>query len=178
MVRFNEPRQPPEMIGTKTDRLMLATSSKQMQDWLRDPSFFESVIFRNAAEIVFAIHPSIIRQFHPRPNLLSRLKGRRADWTVKAIDVIGLAGKEIRIMPAKLYFDVCAALGITAERMDRVFPSTGFIGIWLALRDFPPEDWNIRICGFGWEGWKRHDWAAERRWIEERIAAGLISIQD
>lgn len=174
VVRFNEPRVSLGMTGSKTDLLMLATSAKQMQQWLRDPAFLNSPIFRNAPQLMFAFHPSIIRRFHHQPNLLSRLKGRRADWTMQAIDVFGRAGKEIRIMPAQSYFEVCAELGIGEDRMKTTFPSTGFFGIWLALRRFPAEQWNVRICGFSWEGWKRHDWAAERRWIEARISAGSI----
>ncbi|MBC2884444.1 glycosyltransferase family 29 protein [Ochrobactrum sp. CM-21-5] len=175
VVRFNEPRNSIGMSGTKTDLLMLATSSKQMQQWLADPAFLRSAIFSNAPAVLFAFHPSIIRRFHPRPNLLSRIKGRRADWTLKAIEVLGMAGKEIRIMPPQLYFDVCEELGIGASDMKKVFPSTGFIGIWLALRDFPQTEWNVEICGFSWEGWKRHDWPAEKRWIERKINDGSIN---
>ncbi len=179
VLRFNEPRVSIGMSGAKTDLLMLATSSKQMQHWMKDPAFLNSPIFRNARELLFAFHPVIIRQFHPRPNLLSRgLKGRRADWTTKAIEVLGAEGKEIRIMPPQTYFQVCGELGIPTEKMGKLFPSTGFFGIWYALRQFPQDEWNIRICGFSWQGWKRHDWTAEQRWIEEKIESGLIAFLD
>lgn len=127
VLRFNEPRESIGMSGSKTDLLMLATSSKQMQQWLKYPTFLNSAIFRNAQELLFAFHPAIIRQFHHRPNFLSRwLKGRRADWTTKAIEVLGAQGKEIRIMPPQFYLGVCEELGITADKMAELFPSTGF----------------------------------------------------
>ncbi|AAL52782.1 hypothetical protein BMEI1601 [Brucella melitensis bv. 1 str. 16M] len=85
------------------------------------------------------------------------LKGRRADWTTKAIEVLGAQGKEIRIMPPQFYLGVCEELGITADKMAELFPSTGFFGIWYMLRNFPQSQWNIRICGFSWQGWKHHD---------------------
>ncbi|GAA5625605.1 MULTISPECIES: glycosyltransferase family 29 protein [Brucella] len=172
VLRFNEPRVSLGMSGTKTDMLMLATSSKQMEQWIKDPTFINSEIVRNTPEVLFAFHPSIIKRFHHHPNFLSRLKGRRADWTNQAIDYFGRAGKKIRIMPSQDYFAVCEELGIGADRMKTVFPSTGFFGIWLVLRKYSLPDWDVKICGFSWEGWKRHDWAAERKWIEEKIAAG------
>ncbi|APY13515.1 hypothetical protein GJU94_00960 [Brucella sp. 10RB9214] len=176
VLRFNEPRESIGMSGSKTDLLMLATSSKQMQQWLKYPTFLNSAIFRNAQELLFAFHPAIIRQFHHRPNFLSRwLKGRRADWTTKAIEVLGAQGKEIRIMPPQFYLGVCEELGITADKMAELFPSTGFFGIWYMLRNFPQSQWNIRICGFSWQGWKHHDWSAERQWIEEKIKSGMIT---
>ncbi|TCQ82225.1 glycosyl transferase family 29 (putative sialyltransferase) [Ochrobactrum sp. BH3] len=174
VLRFNEPRVSLGMSGTKTDMLMLATSSKQMEQWIKDPTFINSKIVRNTPEMLFAFHPSIIKRFHHHPNILSRLKGRRADWTNEAIDYFGRAGKKIRIMPSQDYFAVCDELGISADRMKEVFPSTGFFGIWLALRKYSQPEWDIKICGFSWEGWKRHDWNAERKWIEEKIAAGLL----
>ncbi|MBV2142447.1 glycosyltransferase family 29 protein [Falsochrobactrum sp. TDYN1] len=176
VLRFNEPRVSIGMSGSKTDMLMLATSSKQMQQWISDPAFVNSEIVRNTPEILFAFHPSIIKRFHHHPNFLSRLKGRRADWTVQAIDYFGQAGKKIRIMPAQFYFDVCEELGIGSERMKEMFPSTGFFGIWLVLRKYSQPHWDIKICGFSWEGWKRHDWAAERQWIEARIKEGKLQI--
>jgi len=176
VLRFNEPRDNQNFIGTKTNLLMLASSSKQMQRWITDPAFLETEIVRNTPEILFAFHPSIIRRFHHHPNFLSRLKGRRADWTVPAIDYFGQAGKTIRIMPSQYYFDVCNELGITRDQMKDVFPSTGFFGIWLALQQNKTREWDIKICGFGWQGWKRHNWDAERQWVEERMKEGKLSI--
>ena len=176
VLRFNEPRVSLGMSGTKTDLLMLATSSKQMQDWLSRPDFLNSAIVRNTKEILFAFHPTIIKRFHPRPNFLSKLKGRRADWTKEAIYYFGNADKQIRIMPTQMYFDVCAELEIKPEQMKRVFPSTGFFGIWLMLQTHLAEDWRIKLCGFSWEGWKRHDWTGERDWIETKIKEGRLEL--
>ncbi len=178
VVRFNNPKLSIGSGGEKTDLMLLATSAKQMQQWLTDASFLNGPFFHNTPEILFAIHPRIIRSYHHKPGLLSRLKGRKADWTTEAIDILGSEGKRVRIEPPQTYYAVCAELGVTVERMREVFPSTGFIGIWLALRDFPAEDWDIAICGFGWQGWKRHDWKAERGWVEARVAEGRIRMLD
>ncbi|OAE46555.1 hypothetical protein CN884_06655 [Ochrobactrum sp. 30A/1000/2015] len=176
VVRFNEPKQSIGMSGTRTDLLMLATSSKPMQRRLRDPGFVQTPTFKAAKEVMLAYHPSIIRKYHPRPNFLSRLKGRRGDWTMQTIEVVGSAGKEIRIMPPQFYLAGCKELGVTEENISKVFPSTGFFGIWYMLEKCPQESWDVKICGFTWEGWKRHTWGDERSWVEQKVESGRISL--
>lgn len=83
---------------------------------------------------------------------------------MQTIDLMGHAGKEIRIMPPQFYADGCADLSIAGPRMRKVFPSTGFIGICYVLVNFPASEWNIKLCGFSWRGWKRDDWQYERAW--------------
>ncbi|KAB2711645.1 hypothetical protein F9K88_09755 [Brucella intermedia] len=176
VVRFNEPKQSIGMSGTRTDLLMLATSSKPMQRRLRDPGFVQTPTFKAAKEVMLAYHPSIIRKYHPRPNFLSRLKGRRGDWTMQTVEVVGSAGKEIRIMPPQFYLAGCKELGVTEENISKVFPSTGFFGIWYMLEKCPQESWDVKICGFTWEGWKRHTWGDERSWVEQKVESGRISL--
>jgi len=176
VVRFNEPKQSIGMSGTRTDLLMLATTSKPMQRRLSDPGFVQTPTFKAAKEVMLAYHPSIIRKYHPRPNFLSRLKGRRGDWTLQTIEVVGSAGKEIRIMPPQFYLAGCKELGIAEENLSKTFPSTGFFGIFYMLGKCPQESWNVKICGFTWEGWKRHAWGDERSWVEQKIEAGRISL--
>jgi hypothetical protein len=176
VMRFNEPNLSSGMSGTRTDMLMLAASSKVMRRRLVDPVFLDGAAFKAVREVVLVYHPDIIRKYHPKPNILSRLRGRRADWTMQAIDLIGGAGKEIRIMPPQFYLDGCAALGVSGPRMREVFPSTGFLGICHVLSNFRAGEWDVKLCGFTWEGWKRHAWQDERRWVEDQIASGRIGM--
>ncbi|KAA0697647.1 hypothetical protein DTW90_19905 [Neorhizobium sp. P12A] len=175
-MRFNEPKMSIGLSGTRTDLLMLATSSKPMQRRLGDRAFLQSPTFMAAKEVMLAYHPSIIRDYHPKPNMLSRLKGRRSDWTTRTIELVGSAGKEIRIMPPHFYLDGCAELGIPEPDMREVFPSTGYFGIRYILKTFPGETCDVKLCGFSWEGWKRHAWGDERRWVEDKVASGRISL--
>ena len=170
-MRFNEPKASIGMSGSRTDILMLAASSKPMQRRLTDPNFLASATFKAAKEVVLAYHPEIIRKYHPKPNFLSRLKGRRSDWTMRTIELVGAAGKEIRVMPPQFYIDGCSEL-----RMCEVFPSTGFFGIRYVLSLLPAREWDVKLCGFSWEGWKRHAWLNERSWVEDRIASGRVSL--
>lgn len=177
VLRFNEPKASVGMTGVRTDRLMMANSAKQMQQLIDRPDFLASPIFVAAREIVFPYHPDIVARYFPRPNFLSRLKGRRADWTWPALLKLGAAGKEIRIMPPRFYEDGCRALGLPREKMDRIFPSTGFFGIWHALETLGP-DWRIEICGFTWQGWRKHAWADERKFVTEQVERGRIVLLD
>ncbi len=175
-MRFNEPKASIGMSGSRTDILMLAASSKPMQRRLTDPAFLTSPTFTAAKEVVLAYHPDIIRKYHPKPNLLSRLKGRRSDWTMRTIELVGAAGKEIRIMPPQFYIEGCEELGVSQCRMHQLFPSTGFFGIRYVLSRLPADEWEVKLCGFSWEGWKRHAWLDERRWVEDKMASGRISV--
>ncbi|ENN85640.1 hypothetical protein RHSP_05620 [Rhizobium freirei PRF 81] len=176
VMRFNEPNLSDDRSGSRTDVLMLAASSKALHKRMVDPAFLENAALKSAKILMLAYHPEIIRKYHPQPNIFQRLRGRRADWTAQAIELMGHAGKEIRIMPPQFYAEGCAELGIAPNQMRTVFPSTGFLGIRYALANFPAFDWDIRLCGFGWKGWARHDWQGERAWVEDKLASGRIGM--
>ncbi|RJG44328.1 glycosyltransferase family 29 protein [Mesorhizobium sp. DCY119] len=178
VIRFNEPKASIGMSGVRTDRLIMANSGKPMQRRLEDPALIESPIFRATKELMFAYHPHIIARYFRRPNILSQLKGRRTDWTLPAIEKFGAAGKEIRIMPPQFYMEGCRVLGVPADKMHEVFPSTGFFGIWHALEHYSAQEWRIEVCGFTWQGWQRHAWADERRWVGEQVDQGRIVLID
>jgi hypothetical protein len=136
VIRFNEPPEGPARIGTRTDLLFVMNSGNSMQARLDGRGYTDSAVFRTARKIILPYHPAIIARYHPKPNILSRLKGRRADWTAKAIAVFGREG------------------------------------VRYALAKFPADCAAIRLYGFGWEGWKRHAWDAERDWITRHLPPG------
>ncbi|PZO79303.1 MAG: hypothetical protein DI629_09555 [Mesorhizobium amorphae] len=178
VLRFNEPKAGIGLSGTRTDRLMMANSGKPMQRRLRDPALIGSPIFRAAREVVLAYHPDIIQRFFPRPNVLSRIKGRRADWTWATILAFGRAGKTVSVLPRQFYLDGCAALGLSDATMREVFPSTGYFGVWDALERFPAAEWRIELVGFSWAGWRRHAWGDERSFVERAAAEGRLHVLD
>lgn len=95
---------------------------------------------------------------------------------MRTIELVGAAGKEIRIMPPQCYIDGRAELGVTECRMCQVFPSTGSFGIRYVLSMLPACEWDVKLRGFSWEGWKRHAWLDERSWVEEKMASGRIGL--
>lgn len=176
VVRFNEPKASIGMSGTKTDILFLCNASKPMQRRLEDPNFFTSAIMRDAEQVILAYHPIIIERYFPRPNFLSRLKGRREDWTLPTIMALGGIGKTSIVFPASFYMEGCQELGLPESKMASVFPSTGYFGIFYILRHFSAADWAMSLCGFSWEGWKRHAWADERQWVEDKVRQGILEV--
>jgi len=176
VVRFNEPKQSIGMSGTKTDWLFIANAGKPMQRRLEDPNYFASPIVASARRVFLVYHPDIIKAYHPKPNILSRMKGRRGNWTEAAILMYGRAGKEVTVLPPTFYEDGCKALGLSTVQMKSVFPSTGYFGIRYLLGEFRLSEWMINMCGFSWEGWKRHPWMDERRWIERLVEKQHIKV--
>jgi hypothetical protein len=176
VVRFNEPKASAGMSGTKTDILFLCNAGKPMQRRLEDSSFLTSAIMKDAGQVILAYHPIIIDRYFPKPNALSRLKGRREDWTFATIMALGAIGKTSTVFPASFYMEGCRELGLPQDKMGIVFPSTGYFGIFHILRHFSPAEWTISLCGFSWEGWKRHAWADEREWVEDKVRRGLLEV--
>jgi hypothetical protein len=176
VVRFNEPKAAIGKTGTRTDILFLCNAGKPMQRRLADRGFLDSPMMKDAKEVILAYHPEIVRRYFPKPNMLSRLKGRREDWTMPTILALGGAGKTCVILPTDFYFEGCKALGLTGDRLGKVFPSTGYFGIYFVLDRYPAAHWDIFLCGFSWQGWKKHAWGDERKWIEDKVREGLLQI--
>jgi hypothetical protein len=176
VVRFNEPKVSIGMSGEKTDILFLCNAGKPMQRRLEDPRFLNSAIMKDAKQVILAYHPIIIDRYFPKPNILSRLNGRREDWTLPTIMALGGIDKASLVLPAAFYMQGCRELGLPEAKMSTVFPSTGYFGIFYILRRFPATEWAISICGFTWEGWKRHAWADERKWVEDKVERRLLEV--
>jgi hypothetical protein len=176
VVRFNEPKASKGMSGTRCDLLFLNNSGKPMQRRIADPAYAASPFVQAARELILAYHPKIIRDYLVKPNPLSWLRGRRADWTLQAIEMLGAAGKEVRILPPAFYDEGCEDLGIPRDKRRSLFPSTGFFGLRYVLRHFPRDDWSIEVCGFSHEGWKRHAWHDERSWVARKVESGAFSL--
>lgn len=178
VIRFNEPAFQPERSGRRTDILFLMNSGKSMQARLSDPDFRRSPFFAGAGRIILPYHPSIIAKYHPKPNPLSRLKGRKADWTAETVAMCREAGKEVLVLPPEFYEESCADLGIAPAERNRVFPSSGFLGIRYALEEFARSPEEIALYGFSWQGWKRHAWDKEREWMEARFLQARGTVDD
>jgi hypothetical protein len=58
--------------------------------------------------------------------------------------------------------------------MQKLFPSTGFLGVRYALERFPAPEWGVELRGFNWTGWKRHDWEREKNWVKRKGEEGAL----
>jgi hypothetical protein len=168
VIRFNEP-DASQRAGRKTDIMFVMNSGKTMEARLKNDAYWQSSYFQDSHLIVLPYHPSIIRDYHPRPNLLSRLKGRRADWTEQTSEKIAALGKTASVLPREFYLSTCDELGLARGQLHTVFPSAGILGIRYALQEFKSEQWQVGYCGFSFEGWKRHAWPNERAWVAQKV---------
>jgi hypothetical protein len=56
---------------------------------------------------------------------------------------LGAIGKTCIVFPASFYMEGCRELGLPEDRMESVFPSTGYFGIFHILREFIPK---VSLC--------------------------------
>jgi len=184
VLRFNEPPLLRDEVGvgwsgSKTDCLMLCNSGKPMQLKLENPQFLHSPFVQAAQELILVYHPSIIRRFFKSPLITSRfINGRKSDWTWEAIEKLGALDKKITILSPQFYLRACADLGIEGQDMKKIFPSTGYLGICYMLRHCDLAQWSISLTGFSWQGWKRHAWEMEERWVRTHIQEGHLNFID
>ncbi|MHC1547750.1 glycosyltransferase family 29 protein [Phyllobacterium sp. K27] len=175
VIRFNEAIIVPERTGSKTDILFLMNSGKSMQARLETPSYWLEPFVQDALEIILPYHPSIVRQYHPRPNFLSRLKGRKADWTAETLKRIEGLGKKATILSPEFYYETCQILDISTDSLSKVFPSSGLLAMRYAIETLRTDSTQVEFCGFSWQGWKRHSWGNEQHWVDEQVQQGRIS---
>ncbi|WP_244642357.1 hypothetical protein [Phyllobacterium sp. 628] len=178
VVRFNEPKCSIGMSGTRTDILFMCNAGKPMQRRLSDPLFLQSPILQAAEQVILAYHPHIIARYFPKPNPLSQIKGRRSDWTMETVKALGAVGKANTILPVQFYLNGCRELGLPEAQMGKVFPSTGYFGIYYVLNHKQFANWDISVCGFSWQGWKRHAWADEQQWVKSKVETGRLIVID
>jgi len=177
VLRFNRPKTFGGWSGQRTDRLMMCNSGKPMQQMLADAGFLNSDFVKNTRDIVFTYHPAIMQDYFKKPFVTSRLfYGRKLDWTHEGIDILGSRGKTVTILPSEFYLNACKEINISGKMLYRMFPSTGYLGIWDFLQRLRPDEWQIKLCGFNWQGWKQHNWEAERKWVKAKISNCMLSI--
>lgn len=176
VVRFNHPPKTHQYAGMKTDSLVISNSSKQTQELLNSAEYLDGPVFAGARSILLPYHPEIIRQWMPKPNIFSWLKGRRSDLTGLCERVAEMHGKRLEIIDKQTYLEVCTSLGISTGSMRKIFPSSGAMIIRHMLPRLDDRHSLIRLFGFGFQGWKHHDWNAEKRYVEQLSDAGKIEV--
>ena len=161
IIRFNLTPNLNSEADAKTTELFLSCSSKQIGDFLSKDQYRSDHAFQKATRIVSPYHPEIIQKYMRPPSILSRLKGRQADWSQDCLKIANKEGKEAEILPAELYLDACKRLGIDPDTKE-FFPSSGCLAILRELRRQQHGESELHIFGFGYVGWKGHLWTAEK----------------
>ncbi|RCL02213.1 MAG: hypothetical protein JSC189_000705 [Candidatus Tokpelaia sp. JSC189] len=184
--RFNKTPEFGGRAGTRTDTLMMVTTNigsynrkDKYYKFFCNAEFEKTPPIKAAKEIIFPVNPQIIKRYYRRPiqgpSLISRLLGhQKLDWTDSLIKLLG-PEKNITILSSELYLQAACELGIIDDKLYSLFPSTGFICINHCLRQFDQKEWQIKLCGFTWQGWEAHLWDIEKQWVLQKQREGVLS---
>ena len=174
IVRFNLTQNIPSASEAHTTELFLAVSSKQIGHYLSEGGYAVDPAFQSATKIVSPYSPEIIRSCMKQPNILSRLKGRRSDWTNVCREIARKSGKEFEVLSSEEYYKSCALLSIRGTWRDSI-PSSGFLSVQRELARKVDRE-PIHVFGFGFRGWKRHHWEGEKHQLQKAAEAGHLVI--
>ena len=173
IIRFNLTPNLSEEPNAKTTELFLSCSSKQIGEFLSRGQFRSNIAFQQATRLVLPYHPDIIKKYMRPPSILSRLKGRRADWSQDCVRIADQAGKSTEILSVELYLTACKRLGISSAAKE-FFPSSGCLAILRELQNPQHLASELHVFGFGFVGWKRHSWIDEKALVAELESAGEL----
>lgn len=175
VVRFNSPPLENLRISTRCDILFLSNSSKQTLGLINSKDYIVRSPFASAKLLMLPYSSEVISRYMPKPNMLSRLAGRRVDHSDACIEIAKRHGKQCSRLTTSDYMQVCKNVGILPHQMHAFFPSSGIMAIYAILDAFSQHT-PIRLMGFGFEGWKRHHWEGERGCVQRLCDKGLVDL--
>lgn len=176
IIRFNRTPNLKGDMNARTDELVLACSNNQIGKFLLRGHYRSDQAFQQARCLVLPYHPTIIRRYMmKRLSLLSRLKGRRSDWSDYCVEIANQEGKLTEILPMELYYDACKLLEIQTEARG-FFPSSGVMIVLRELRDKQNKPDEIHVFGFGFTGWEGHPWEREKALISQFDREGDLEL--
>ena len=177
IIRFNSPPRVNIGSSAKTNLLVISNSSKQTPVLLSDPHYISGTVFQGSEKLLLPYDPTVISMYMPKPNLISRLKGSRADWTELCINAANKHGKDHEILESDYYMNACSLLGFKKKDYFTLFPSSGFLAIIKTI-----QQWRgnaiINLFGFGFTGWKRHSWNAEQNYVQSLSINGELFLHE
>ncbi len=165
VVRFNNCAGMPSHLGTKCTDLWLTGRGKQAQRLAALPA------------IVAPHHLTKVMISDPKPN-------RFGQWFYQTIKRKGnidhgeaLLAKYAQAQEQGRVTQRCRMqllnylLGLGKPEHTPRWPSSGV----LAINHFVSLGYHVYIVGFGFQGWKRHPWSLERRYVEQLSQQGRLS---
>lgn len=164
--------------GLRTDVVAVCNTGRPALEMLAGGRWKASEPVRRAKEIwcvrtseMFAAMRGPLSSSHPD------LDDFCDDYTAGFKTFAEATGRRLRIVPATAHHKLDVALA-AFDPSPYVVPSSGLIVIAHVLDNIAEDGDRVSIAGFGHEGWQWHPFAAERRWVESRIAAGQLDRLD
>jgi hypothetical protein len=173
VMRFNDCRTL-GIGGTRTDIVTVCNTGRPGKQMLDAPAWKGNPAVRAAASIwcvrdpkkFAALHASLMIS-HPE------LDDFCDDYTDGFEDFARQTGKTCHVIPAATHERLDIELTVF-HPVPYVVPSTGLVAIAEFLSAFHQPGDHIDLVGFGHQGWEWHPWAAEKQWVDERIAQGQL----
>ena len=177
VIRFNGCRSAGRG-GRKTDVVAVCNTGRPALEMLAGGRWKASETVRQAGEIwcvraseVFAALRAPLAESHPD------LDDFCDDHTDGFRTFAAMTGRRLKVVPATVHHAVVASLR-AFDPAPYVVPSSGLIVIAHVLDNVAGAGDRVSLAGFGHEGWMWHPFAAERRWVDARIAAGRLERLD
>lgn len=164
--------------GVRTDIVAVCNTGRPALEMLAGGRWKASEAVRQAMEIwcvrapeVFAALRAPLSRSHPD------LDDFCDDYTPGFETFARMTGRRLGVIPAAVHRALDRSLA-AFDPLAYVVPSSGLVTIAHVLDSVAEEGDRICLAGFGHEGWQWHPFAAERRWVEARIAAGRLERLD
>lgn len=164
--------------GVRTDIIAVCNTGRPALEMLAGGHWKASETVRQAKEIwcvraseTFAALREPLSRSHPD------LDDFCDDYTSGFDTFARATGRRLRVIPAATHRALDASLA-PFDPAPYVVPSSGLVVIAHVLDSVVGEGDRVCLAGFGHEGWQWHPFAAERRWVEARIAAGRLERLD
>lgn len=165
VVRFNQALNSTS-TGTRTDAQTLMNHDQPR--YARPARLLNPDVFRAARELWLPIDPEIMNALEGRDPLD---EPSQLNWTHSICERHGRT-KKLHMFPKHIHDDSCRLLAPMLADGARIEPSTGFLTITYAFWCNPAV--TLHLFGFTHQGWDGHPWEAERRAVDQFVAAGRI----
>jgi hypothetical protein len=174
VMRFNDCRSA-GAGGQRTDIVAVCNTGRPGKKMLEEPSWKDNPAVLAASSIWCVRDPKKFAEMRAPLTLTHpELDDFCDDYTDGFRAFCEDTAKALHVIPA-----------VTHEQLDRelaaydpppyVVPSTGLVAISEFLAHFRQAGDQVFLAGFGHQGWEWHPWAAERQWLEARIAEQKLS---
>lgn len=164
--------------GVRTDVVAVCNTGRPALEMLAGGYWKASETVRQAREIwcvraseIFAALRAPLSRSHPD------LDDFCDDYTAGFKAFARATGRRLSVIPAETHRALDASLA-AFDPAPYVVPSSGLVTIAHVLDNVASAGDRVLIAGFGHEGWQWHPFAAERQWVEARIAEGRLERLD
>ena len=172
VMRFNNCKNYNQNSGTRTDILVLNC-------WGNNPTLQFLVLPRSREEIDLDLpYVSMCREvWFIRPEAAWKTHYDGQITSSNIVEALAIPADRVRRITPAFYSSIREKL-CTGTDKTNIVPSTGLLGIELALVNPVFKDYSKILVGFRWRGWKGHSWKQEAKVVDGYLKQGLLKQAD